>query len=125
MPRFRDNQGWFKRTPQPSQTNPSPSGADVVKHLTPAEENLIQALEDKQKSGQRLTLVERQTLYIHKSQKRDFPRSATQGESSAVIQYTPEIEHSPETEHSYLNRLFEGSDSDTEKSTKMAEEGDG
>ena len=115
MPRFRDNQGRFIRTPHHSKTNPLSSGADSVKNSTLAEENIIQALEDKQKSGQRLTLVERQTLFIHKSQK----RSSTQGESSTVTQ------HSPETEHSYLNRLLEGSDSDTEKYTKMAEEGDG
>ena len=68
MPRSRDNQGRFIKTPHP-KTN-LPSGADPlgnIEHTTPAEEVTIQELEDKQKSGQRLTLIERQILLAHKS----------------------------------------------------------
>ena len=113
MPRFRDNQGRFIKTPHHPKTNPSSSGADSLGNTTPAEEVTIQALEDKQKSGQRLTLIERQTLLAHKSQKRHFPRSSTQGESSTV------------TEQSFFNLLFQTSDTETERPIRMAEEGAG
>ena len=113
MPRFRDSQGRFIKTPRHSKTNPSSSGADSLRNSTPAEEDIIQTLEDKQKSGQRLTLIERKTLLTHKSQKKDFPRSSTQGESSTM------------TEQYFFNLLFETSDSDTEKPIKIVEEGDG
>jgi len=53
MPRSRDNQGRFIKTPHP-KTNLS-SGADPlgnIEYTTPAKEVTIQELEDKQKSGQ-------------------------------------------------------------------------
>ena len=96
MPRSRDNQGRFIKTPHP-KTNLS-SGADPLRNTTPAEEVTIQALEDKQKSGQRLTLIERQILLAHKSQKKHFPESSIKGESNIV------------TQQSILNFLFETSD---------------
>ena len=111
MPRSRDNQGRFIKTPHP-KTNLS-SGADLLGNTTQVEEVTIQALEDKQKSRQRLTLIERQTLLAHKSQKKHFPRSSKQGESSTV------------TEQSFFNLLFETSDTDIEELIKMAKEGDG
>jgi len=86
MPRFRDNQGRFTKTPHHSKTNPSSSGADSLGDTTAAEEITIEALEEKQNSGQRLTLIERQTLLAHRSQKKPFLRSSTQGESSAVTE---------------------------------------
>ena len=92
MPRSIDNQGRFIKTPH-LKTNLS-SGADSLGNTTPAEEVTIQALEDKQKSGQRLTLIERQTLLAHKSQKKHFPRSSIQGESSTM------------TEQYFFNLLF-------------------
>ena len=57
MSRFRDNQGRFIKTPHHPKTNPSSSGADSLGNTTPAEEVTIQALEDKKKSGKRLTLI--------------------------------------------------------------------
>ena len=72
MPRFRDSQGRFVKTPHHLKTNPSSSGVDSLGNTTPAEE-VIHTLEEKQKSGQRLTLIERQTLFTHKSQKKHFP----------------------------------------------------
>jgi len=116
MPRSRDNQGRFIKTPYP-KTNLS-SGSDPlgnIEHTTLAEEVTIHELEDKQKSGQRLTLIERQTLLAHRSQKKHFRRSSTQGERSTV------------TQQSFFNLLFETSDTEreTEEPIKMAEEGDG
>ena len=87
MPRFRDSQGRFVKTPHHLKTNPSSSGADSLGNTTPAEE-VIQALEEKQKSGQSLTLIERQTLFTHKLQKKHFPRPSTQRESSTVTEHT-------------------------------------
>lgn len=60
MPRSRNNQGRFIKTPHP-KTNLS-TGEDClgnIEHTTLVEEVIIQELEDKQKSGQRLTLIER------------------------------------------------------------------
>ena len=112
MPRFRDSQGRFVKTPHHLKTNPSSSGADSLGNTTPAEE-VIQTLAKKIYSGQELTLIERETLLTHKSQKKHFPRSSTQGESSTV------------TEQYFFNLLFKSSDTDTEKPIRMAEEGDG
>lgn len=119
MPRSRDNKGRFIKTPHP-KTN-LPSGADPlgkVEHTTPAEEVTIQTLEDKQKSGQRITLIERQILLAHKSQKKHFPESSIKGESGTV------------TQQSFLELLFETSDTkqeikSIEEPIKMAEEGHG
>lgn len=68
MPRYRDNKGRFIKTPHP-KTN-LPPGADPlgkIEHTTPAEGITMQKLEDKHKSGQRLTLIERQILLAHES----------------------------------------------------------
>ena len=119
MPRSRDNKGRFIKTPHPKTNLPSGAGLlGKVEHTTSAEEVTIQKLEDKQKSGQRLTLIERQILLAHKSQKKHFPESSIKRESSTV------------TQQSFFELLFETSDTEQEiKSTKepikMAEEGGG
>jgi len=120
MPRSRDNKGRFIKTPPNPKTN-LPSGANPlgkVENTTSAEEITIETLEDKQKSGQRLTLIERQILLAHKSQKKHFPESSIKGESSTT------------TQQSILSLLFETSDIEHETKTeeepiKMAEEGNG
>lgn len=74
MHRSRDNRGRFIKTPHP-KTNLS-LGADSLgktEHTTLAEETTIQRLDDKHKSGQRLTLIERQTLLAHESRMKHLP----------------------------------------------------
>ena len=105
----------------PIQKTNLPSRADPlgkVENTTPVEEITIRTLEDKQKSGQRLTLIERQILLAHKSQKKHFPESSIKGETSIV------------TQQYFLNLLFETSDIEheiksEEEPIKMAEEGNG
>lgn len=99
MPRFRDSQGRFVKTPHHLKTNPSSSGEDSLGNTTPVEE-VIQTLAEKFYSGQKLTLTERENLFTHKSQKKNFPRPSTQGESSTVTEQS-----------SFL--LFPPSDTDT------------
>ena len=73
--------------------NTNPPGVDPlrkIEHTTPAEENTIQKLEDKQKSGQRLTLIERQILLAHESQKKHLPESSTKRESRKITQQSLE-----------------------------------
>ena len=85
MSRSRDDKGKFIKTPHP-KTNP-PLGADPlgkIEHTTPAEKVTIQELEDKQKSGQRLTLIERQILLAYESKKKHLPESSIKRESSKI-----------------------------------------
>ena len=87
MSRYRDDKGRFIKTPHP-KTN-SPLGAyplGKVEHTTPTGKVTIQKLEYKQKSGQRLTLTERQILLAHKSQKKHLPESSIKRESSTITQ---------------------------------------
>ena len=63
MSRPRDDKGRFIKTPH-RRTNP-PLGADPlerIEHTNPTRNVTVQESEDKQKSRQRLTLIERQIL---------------------------------------------------------------
>ncbi len=107
MPRSRDSRGRFTKTPHP-KTNLS-SGADSMgktAHTTPAEETIIQILEGKHKSGQRLTLIERQILLAHESQKKHLPESSKKRKSRNITQQS-------------LEQLF--GTSDTEQTIKSPE----
>jgi len=87
MSRSRDDKGRFIKIPHP-KTN-SPLGADPlgkVEHTTPAGKVTIQKLEDKLKSGQGLTLIERQILLAHESQKKHLPESSIKREISKITQ---------------------------------------
>ena len=87
MSRPRDDKGRFIKTPHP-KTNPS-LGADPlgkIEHTTPAGKVTIHELEDKQKSGQRITLFERQILLAYESKKKHLPESSIKRESSKITQ---------------------------------------
>ena len=109
MPRLRDNQARFVRTPHHLKTNPSSSGADSPGNTTPSEED-IQTLAERFYSGQHITLTERETLFAHKSQQKPFPRSSTQGKSSTITKQSSFLSFPP---------------SDTKRPIRMAEEGSG
>ena len=88
-----------------------------TEHTKPAKEITIQKLEDKHKSGQRLTLIERQILLAHESLKKHIPESSTKRESRKITQQS-------------LEQLFGTSDIEQaikspEESIKMVEEGGG
>lgn len=90
MSRFKDEKGIFKKTPQPT-ANP-PLGAEPlekIEYTTPNRKVTIEKLEEKQRSSQRLTLIERQILLAHEAKKRDISETSTLGklkESSTRIQ---------------------------------------
>ena len=87
MCRPRDDKGRFIKTPHP-RTNP-PLGANPlerIEHTTPAGKVTVQELEDKQKSGQRLTLIERQILLAYEAKKKHLPESSITRESSKTTQ---------------------------------------
>ena len=87
MSRSRDNKGRFIKTPHP-KTNP-PLGANPlerIEHTTPAGKVTVQELEDKQKSGQRLTLIERQILLAYEAKKKHLPESSITRESTKTTQ---------------------------------------
>lgn len=118
MPRSRDNKGRFIKTPRP-KTNLPPGAEPLgkIEHTTPAKEVTIQKLEDKHKSSQILTLIERQILLAHESQKKHLLESSTKRESRKITQQS-------------LEQLFGTSDTEQaikspEESIKMAEEGGG
>ena len=111
MPRLRDNQGRFVRTPHHLKTNPSSSGADSTGNTTPSEED-IQTLAERFYSGQHITLAEREILFAYKSQQQPFPKSSTQGKSSTITKKS-----------SFLS--FPPSDTDKKRRIRMAEEGSG
>ena len=103
MPRFRDNQGRFVKTPHHLKTNPSSSGADSPGKTTPTEED-IQTIAEKFYSGQHITLAERETLFAYKSQQQHFPKSSTQGKSSTITKQSSFLSFPPRDQLEWLRR---------------------
>lgn len=61
----------------------------MIEYTTPTGKVTVEKLEEKQRSGQRLTVVERQILLAHAAKKRYIPETSTVGklkESSTRIQ---------------------------------------
>ena len=132
MSRSRDEKGRFIKTPHP-KINP-PVGAETlerIEHTTPTGKVSVEELEDKQKLGQRLTLIERQILLAYEAKRKHFPESSIAKESRKTTQQPLlepiNFERSPEGEE---QPLFETSDTEQDIESnkqliKMTEEGGG
>lgn len=90
MSRSRNEKGRFIKTLH--QTTNPPLGEEIlerIEYTTPTGKVTMQKLEEKQRSGQILTLVEIQILLAHETKKRYMPETSIVGkqkESSTRIQ---------------------------------------
>jgi len=90
MSRFGDEKGRFTKFLQP-KTNP-PLGEkplENIEYTTPTRKFIVEKLEEKERLGQRLTLIEIQILLAHQEKKRYILETSIVGklkESSIKIQ---------------------------------------
>lgn len=97
MSRSRDEKGRFIKTPH--QTTNPPLGEETLERIeyrTPTRKVTMEKLEEKQRLGQRLTLVERQILLAHEAKKIYILETSTVGKKKIV----------QESNNLSLNRLF-------------------
>jgi hypothetical protein len=71
MSKLRDDKGRFLKNPPKTNTTSVGAGTSLTESTTPTAGRItLEELEDKQRSGQRLTLVERQVLLAYEVKKK-------------------------------------------------------